>query len=657
MNSEEIRIRGAVSPQILDKATRLFRNDCTGVWGEVLQNARRAGATEVRVQIDPAGDGCQITVEDNGHGIEDFQSLLTLGTSNWNADVIQTEDPAGMGFFSLCHSWVEVHSGNRFVKLTPATFLGHEEAVVLSVTEPVHGTRIRFTRASEELQLVAALKCVAYFAPITVIVNGRAIDRHDFLEGALHREEIDGIEIGIAHEFRWSHGYNNENWNFHGLSPDGLFARDPLDNLENKRLHIRFNVHRTGAVSLQLPDRHAIVEDESFRVFERKVRTAIYRFFAEQQHHILPYADWKEAQELGVVLPEAAPLLRTWRARAADDTCESIFGEPSRELAGNLSQAVLVSAGLENQHTLDGALATGASLDGDLFEEEPAFEGYGWYSSLPRVASARVRINGQDASKLEWGGKDRPQKIEIQVTIVQTGKTDRTVVLPALIHVDSECYGEPRFVAALQSPWDNPGASEPFSVVEFLMAATFVASDTAGEADSWETQYDEYRETVERIVLGYFLGPRASLLYLLTRAIPWAAEEYLEELGINEFRFRREPGRRHWIVDLGEFNLSGFETYAVADVNTGYLAESDQRLMLNPECPTRIAITDDGCGTFHVVTDDEEIFADEMKRAGEAGLSTRFRVIMERLRAAGIPYVRFDADGGEIDGLDRFDAT
>jgi len=55
------------------------------------------------------------------------------------------------------------------------------------------------------------------------------------------------------------------------------------------------------------------------------------------------------------------------------------------------------------------------------------------------------------------------------------------------------------------------------------------------------------------------------------------------------------------------------------------------------------------------VTKDEDTFAEEMVRAEQFGLSQRFRLIMTRLHQAGIPYVRFDADGGEIADLDRKD--
>jgi hypothetical protein len=110
MNLTIETIRGSVNAGILDKAERLFRNDDAGIWTEILQNARRAGASAIDVWIEEAQPGCCIvTVHDDGRGIGNFQDLLTLGKSGWNTETQVTEDPAGMGFFALCRSEVKLY--------------------------------------------------------------------------------------------------------------------------------------------------------------------------------------------------------------------------------------------------------------------------------------------------------------------------------------------------------------------------------------------------------------------------------------------------------------------------------------------------------------------------------------------------------------------
>jgi hypothetical protein len=113
-------------------------------------------------------------------------------------------------------------------------------------------------------------------------------------------------------------------------------------------------------------------------------------------------------------------------------------------------------------------------------------------------------------------------------------------------------------------------------------------------------------------------------------------------------RIRTFPGGRNEVI---------FEKHEVADVSTGYLEESDLPLLLQIHCPTRVAEIDGGFGTFHRVSDDDQLFEEDLQHATSFGLSGRFVSIMRHLRVAKIPYVRFDADGGEIQGVERTDAT
>jgi hypothetical protein len=660
------RVRGRVSPAILDKVNRLFRNDDAGVWVELLQNARRAGATTAQVHIEELKGDCKVSVTDDGSGIDNFQSLLTLGDSEWNAELSALEDPAGMGFFSLCHSEVEVHSGHRRAILTPEVFLGRQDAEVVDVAENVPGTTIRFTRPSSKAHLIAELERVAEFCPLSVTVDERALSRHEFLEGAEYREWIDGVEIGIAPAFRWGWNWPDANWNFHGARirhpvacPDGWLTRDNHGRLVRAQLHVRFDVRNTSAVKLQLPDRRAIVEDDFFRSFQKRALATVYRFFASQERHVLAFTNWSEARDLGITLPEAAPLLTTWHATPRDEFLDQIFGEPQTELVRDASTVLLVDDDIADPHTLEAALRSGASIEGTLYQEHAPFAGYSWYDQLPRLFQTSVIIDGATCAEWKQAGRQRPERIEIEAVIRQDSRPESKLSLPTLIHVDSEAINEPTFTAVAGSPWDDNELPEPFPVVDFLMWSTFSASDAFGECDSWETQREQYQDAIERIVNEYFLGPRAALLSLLRGAIPWEAHEYLEQLGVSEIRLKRGQTRLGWdvTIDDRDSRTSGdFDSYIVADVNTGYLDETDLPLLVRPDCPTRFAGTDDGAGTFHWVSEDDQVFREEMERATQFGLSERFRLIMNRLRTAKIPYVRFDGNGGEIEGIERSEA-
>lgn len=567
-------VRAAINPTILAKADRLFRNDDAGVFAELLQNARRAGANLVEVCIEQLpGDetASRITFHDNGHGIEDLQKLLTLGDSDWSTEVSETEDPAGMGFFSLCHSEVEVWSGDQQVLLSRDVFLGREEANVTPTGERMPGTRIVFTRGSRMDSLVGVMKQVSQFGPVDVHVNGEVVERHEFLEGALHREIIDGIEVGFGTSFRWSFGYRDDNWNFHGSlirepfeSIPGLLRLNQFGQWITEDLSTRFNVLEVGRVKLQLPDRRAIVQDQKLREFEQKVRAAAYRFFQTQERHVLPFSRWKEARSLNVILKEASPLLKTWHASPLDDGIDPFFGSVEERLLPALDNTLLVTPEFPNQHTFEAAFQNGSGVGRELYQADEQFAGYSWYDALPLLSDTSVLVDELPYDEWKTKSLPRPEKIAIIATIKRRNLDKTAIGLAAAIHVvdgDDIDYGDeaPTFVAIRNSPWDNDTLTGPFDIAQFLFDATFRSSDDA-ESDSWDTQSDYYESHVRREVDDYFRGPQAALLGILHNSLPWEARDYAKRVGVEEIRFRRESADGNiWKVELVLANdLSSF---------------------------------------------------------------------------------------------------
>jgi hypothetical protein len=558
-------IRAQISPTILSKADRLFRNDDGGVFVELLQNARRAGASVVDIRIEELPGravASTVTFHDNGRGIDDFQKLLTLGDSDWSADVYQAEDPAGMGFFSLCHSEVEVWSGNQRAALPREAFLGIAETQVRTIKERMPGTRIVFTRESGLSALIHAAKQVSEFCPMQVFVNGEEVVQHDFLEGALYRETIDGIEVGFGTSFRWRFGYRDDNWNFHGTlirepfeGISGLLRLDQFGKWQIETLQARFNVVEVGRVKLQLPDRRAIVQDQRLREFEAKVRAAAYRFFATQEHHTLPFVRWKEARSLDVVLREASPLLKTWHASPLDDGIDPFFGSIEEHLLPSVNDVLLVPRYIPNQHSLEAALETGSQLDRELYQADEQYAGYSWYDALPILSDTAVTVDGTPYETWLERPLPRPEKMVITATIKQSKVSDTFFDLPAIIHVvdgDELEYGDeaPTFLAIRHSPWDNDELSGPFDISAFLFAATFQSSDDI-EADSWDTQKDNYDAHIQREVDEYFRGPRAALMGILRNSLSWEARKYAGQAGVEEIRFKREgEAARDWKIEL-----------------------------------------------------------------------------------------------------------
>jgi len=92
-----------------------FSNSFT-VLTELLQNARRAGATCVHLVWDE--EKSLLSVTDDGDGISDFQKLLTVAESGWDQEVVENDSPFGMGFLSCMFAAekVVVHSNGRFIE-------------------------------------------------------------------------------------------------------------------------------------------------------------------------------------------------------------------------------------------------------------------------------------------------------------------------------------------------------------------------------------------------------------------------------------------------------------------------------------------------------------------------------------------------------------
>ena len=65
---------------------------------ELIQNAQRAGATNIHVTLDHTYE--TITIEDNGCGCTDPQVLFRKSDTGWDSTVVQNESPFGEGFFS-----------------------------------------------------------------------------------------------------------------------------------------------------------------------------------------------------------------------------------------------------------------------------------------------------------------------------------------------------------------------------------------------------------------------------------------------------------------------------------------------------------------------------------------------------------------------------
>ena len=158
-------IQAKVSKRLLSKADRLFTGTLDGRIIEILQNARRAGATQVTITNEKG----LVTVRDNGSGIDDFSKLLDLGDSDWDQAMEEAEDPAGVGVFCLAPRKVTICSNGKKVVITKDGWTG-KPVELTKVDDPGNGTALTFADEPWELLKV---QMHAVFSGLQVVVDGK----------------------------------------------------------------------------------------------------------------------------------------------------------------------------------------------------------------------------------------------------------------------------------------------------------------------------------------------------------------------------------------------------------------------------------------------------------------------------------------------------
>jgi hypothetical protein len=103
-------IKTTVGQSLITKIGRFFNGSVSDCLAEIIQNSRRAGATRIDIARIEKNDRPVLRIRDDGRGIAEPAKFLTLGDSGWNEDTARSEDPAGMGVFSLAGRHVTVRS-------------------------------------------------------------------------------------------------------------------------------------------------------------------------------------------------------------------------------------------------------------------------------------------------------------------------------------------------------------------------------------------------------------------------------------------------------------------------------------------------------------------------------------------------------------------
>ena len=206
--NQAIQLR--VNEKNLVRHLRLAFTSKTTFLAELMQNARRAGASWIKIfHQDRFGRGVDdgIVIIDNGHGIADMQNILSVAESGWDADVMDTETPYGIGFLSALFAAkrVKIESRNQCVEFDTRDALGFE-AIPVKRCKLKAQTRITLTGLdvdkadNADIHIEGAAAAYAKGFPIPVIFNGQALPRpHSLERGNPHQLRFIETGIGMMH--------------------------------------------------------------------------------------------------------------------------------------------------------------------------------------------------------------------------------------------------------------------------------------------------------------------------------------------------------------------------------------------------------------------------------------------------------------------------
>jgi hypothetical protein len=301
MNEQTICAK--VNPRLLTKADRLFTGTAEGRVIEILQNARRAKATEVRI----TNKNGFVSIEDNGCGVDDFQKLLDLGGSGWDEKLEAGEDPAGVGLFSLTPREVTITSGDRQIVIDKDGWTG-KPVQVTKIPKEINGTIVKFK--DEKPWNMELVERHAVFAGIRVIVDGKYCHQMPFCSSQAVHYDNPGCRIEAVKELSKYHKDWTLNWyhgkvlvNFHGQ----VVQIEHWSDNHCPGLTILVDIADQTDIRLMLPARTRFVENAAFEQLKVAIELEYYKYFQKQKTHTLYYKEYLRAKELGIELPEAEP--------------------------------------------------------------------------------------------------------------------------------------------------------------------------------------------------------------------------------------------------------------------------------------------------------------------------------------------------------------
>jgi hypothetical protein len=308
-------------------------------------------------------------------------------------------------------------------------------------------------------------------------------------------------------------------------------------------------------LQLVLPARKEMVQNAALAELREAAEAVIYRTIAITGSHRLAHEQWRRAQGMGVILPEAAPWLSGWLPRTADGD-SIVLGE---RVAG-IPMVLVPNEEPHIEQCAGRVLCEALPLGGVLVREVTGFEGYDWYDALARVSALSFRVES-DAGDYAYDGETLlPKGIEsghvagimLEVAVKSscgaTGNYDRfSLPNDVLIAPEEGWYADLDQTTILLA---SDSTITPHELAPLIEDACFCPSEDSGD-DSWDTQHSYFEKRARHVANDLLLGEDAAIL------------ERIRDVIHDEVNWLVPEGRRVAIVaERGKVSLS----FAAAEV-------------------------------------------------------------------------------------------
>ena len=489
---KEIQVR-VDSSEVLNRVSRMFDGTPKSVLRELMQNARRAGATKIDISfLDET-----LTIAHDGLAFDDFGKLFSLGSSGWDSKGIKNEDPAGMGFFvSTLFESVEVLSrkgkGSEFYLVRASK----EQLTKENSKLKVHDVIIKNPKHNVEFRLHKGIEVdqhdymrVAFHFPVpstftSVIEGSKQIISEKYAltianDGKNNPRLLEKVVNGVRMFFQRvpSLSYTRENpiyFNYHGheisLYDDvRVLARMAI----NKGLVLVVLPEENSKIHLTLPARDSIVEDKTYFRMLKDIKDMLAEYVNTQDSHNLSY-----------------------------DNYTKLGG------AKKIHQEAAIPAGLKKYWYLGGHNMNILFYDVDevLAYHLTPYKGYSWYSNYTELSedNTALRItNGENTSvivlddMLEEPPSGLVDSLEV-MCLKPDGKLELISSLDQTVLLDEDNeYLSGYFEVYGDRVWICKG-TKINSALDYLdeCLVSFWEASCEGDADSWDTQMEEFRDTL-----------------------------------------------------------------------------------------------------------------------------------------------------------------